>query len=273
MKAFVTGSTGLLGSNLVHALIEQGHEVKALIRSSDKATKVLGDLNVEFVNGDMRDVVSFAHHLAGCEALFHTAAYFREYYQPGQHQNLMHEINVAGTITLFEAAVTHHVKNVIYVSSGGVLDTGATEGPADESAPYNYRTPNQYFKSKIAAEEAIYTFLETNDIRIIFILPGVMLGPRDSGPTSSGQFIIDFLNKRVPGILPGGLSFVDARDVAQAMIRALGTGQSGERYLVGGVITTCKPFSKCSKTCPACRGLDGISLILWRWLLPGFQNR
>ncbi|MBC7871114.1 MAG: NAD-dependent epimerase/dehydratase family protein, partial [Chitinophagaceae bacterium] len=43
MKAFVTGSTGLLGSNLVRLLVEQGHEVKALARSADKARRLLGD--------------------------------------------------------------------------------------------------------------------------------------------------------------------------------------------------------------------------------------
>ncbi len=42
MKAFVTGSTGLLGSNLVKLLLEQGYEVKALARSPEKARKVLG---------------------------------------------------------------------------------------------------------------------------------------------------------------------------------------------------------------------------------------
>ena len=47
MKAFITGSTGQLGVNLVRALVEQGYEVKALVRSAEKAKKVLGDLDIE----------------------------------------------------------------------------------------------------------------------------------------------------------------------------------------------------------------------------------
>ena len=235
MKAFVTGSTGLLGNNLVRALVEGGYEVKALVRSAEKAKKVLGDLDIEFVDGDMGDVAGFAHELGGCDVLFHTAAYFREYYQPGQHEDLLRKINVYGTIKLFQAAEKYSVANIIYASTGGFLDASSSDGPIDESAPYNYNTPNLYFKSKLEAEEAIYRFMETNDLRIIFIMPGVMLGPWDSGPSAVGrQVILDFIERKLPAIPPGGFSFVDARDVADAMIEAVNTGASGERYLVAG---------------------------------------
>lgn len=79
MKAFVTGSTGLLGSNLVKLLIEQGHEATALTRSPEKGRELLGTsprLNV--VIGDMEDVAGFADAMQGCDVLFHVAAYFRE---------------------------------------------------------------------------------------------------------------------------------------------------------------------------------------------------
>lgn len=42
MLAFVTGSTGLLGNNLVRTLLREGHNVRALVRSKEKALKVLG---------------------------------------------------------------------------------------------------------------------------------------------------------------------------------------------------------------------------------------
>jgi dihydroflavonol-4-reductase len=71
MKAFVTGSTGLLGNNLVRLLVEQGHQVKALARSREKADHLFADLNVTVVRGDMQDVSSFAPELEGCDVLFH----------------------------------------------------------------------------------------------------------------------------------------------------------------------------------------------------------
>jgi dihydroflavonol-4-reductase len=61
-----------------------------------------------------------------------------------------------------------------------------------------------------------------------------MFGPGDSGPTSSGLLVQQFLERKIPGIIDGGYSVVDARDVAQAMITAVAQGKSGERYLVAG---------------------------------------
>ena len=238
MKVFVTGSTGFLGSNLVRALAEGGYEVKALARSAEKAQKVLGNLDIEFIDGDLRDVPHFAHHLEGCDVLFHTTAYFIEYYKSGNngdlHANLMHEINVEGTRRLLEAAVEHNVKNVIYVSSNAVLGPSQTAGPIDEFTPFDYDNTDLYIKSKIEAEEVINQFMKTNDIRIVLIRPAVMLGPSDVGPTIPGQTVIDFVNKKIPGVIPGGMWFVDARDVANAMIRSVDTGSNGEIYNVCG---------------------------------------
>jgi len=241
MKAFVTGSTGLLGSNLTHLLVEHGFEVKAMARSFEKGGRILGDLGVEIIQGEMQNIAGFSSALAGVDTLFHVAAYFREYYQPGEHEDLLHEINVRGTIKLLETAYRQGIRNVVYISSGGVLRNYSDGRPADENAPYNEDTPNQYFRSKIAAEKAIFKLLQKfPDLRLVMILPGVMMGPGDSGPTTPGQFIIDYLQGNVPVILPGGLTFVDVRDVAQVILQAVHKGASGERFIVDGVYAELK---------------------------------
>lgn len=76
---FVTGATGLLGSNLVRELSARGYRVRALVRSEPKARRFLSDVDTELIVGDMQDVDSFANQLEGCTAVFHTAAHFREY--------------------------------------------------------------------------------------------------------------------------------------------------------------------------------------------------
>jgi len=53
MRAFVTGATGLLGGNIVTALLAEGHEVKGLVRSKDKGERVFSKSEVELVVGDM----------------------------------------------------------------------------------------------------------------------------------------------------------------------------------------------------------------------------
>ncbi len=122
MNAFVTGATGLLGNNLVRLLVAQGHRVSALVRDPAKAQRLLGDLDIATVQGDMLDVAGFAGHLAGVEVVYHAAAYFREYYQPGDHWPKLHAINVEGTQALLEAADAHGVRRFVHVSSGGVLE-------------------------------------------------------------------------------------------------------------------------------------------------------
>jgi dihydroflavonol-4-reductase len=259
MKAFVTGATGLLGNNLVRLLVQQGYEVKALVRSKEKAQKLLGDVkNVEFIQGDMENIAGFAESLEGCDVLFHTAAYFREYYQPGDHWPMLEKINVRGTIELLESADKHGVKKAIHVSSGGVIGEDNGKGIADESTEANgMGFENLYFRSKVETEKAIANFLKIHSMPVVMILPGWMFGPSDAAPTSAGQLVQDFLNRKLLGVLNGGAGIADARDVAQAMIEAVDRGKSGERYIVGGELHT---LPKIMKTLEKVSGVSGPRL-------------
>ena len=235
MQAFVTGSTGLLGNNLVRLLIEQGYSVKALVRSKAKAAKLFGNLDLSLVVGDMLDVESFASELAGCDVLFHTAAYFREYYQPGNHWQMLEDINVKGTIRLLGEAEKQGVKKVIYISSSGAVGMKSANIASDETTPIDLTiVKNLYFKSKVMAEVAINNFLQQHSLPVVLILPGFMFGPIDAAPTGGGQLVLDYLAQKIPGILDGGTCMVDARDVAQVAINAVERGISGDRYIVAG---------------------------------------
>jgi dihydroflavonol-4-reductase len=235
MKAFVTGSTGLLGNNLVRALLEQGHEVKALARSRRKAEQLLGDTAAKIVVGDMDNVAAFADELAGCDILFHGAAFFREYYQPGDHWATLKRINVDAVIEIFEAAEACGVRRAIFVSSSGTVGVGPNGTPGDETAPPpTIADDNLYFRSKVLADEAVAAWLPGRKLEVVTILPGWMYGPYDAAPTSSGQLVLDFLHRKLPAIIPGAGSVVDARDVAQGMIAAVTQGRNGERYIIGG---------------------------------------
>ena len=249
-KAFVTGSTGLLGNNLVRLLAEQGYEVKALARSRQKAQRLFSALPVTIVLGDMQDVNSFASELDGCDVLFHTAAFFRDYYQPGNHWKALWETNVQGTINLLTEAEKHGVKKVIYVSSSSVIGSRPGNAPGDESTPIDAgHLNNLYSKSKALAEDAIDTFLKDHNLPVVFILPTAMFGPGDIGPTSTGRLIQDFLARKIPGIIDGGMSVVDARDIAQIMLTAVEKGKSGERYIASaGYLTMADLLSMLEKT-------------------------
>ncbi len=244
MKAFVTGSTGLLGSNLVRLLLAQGHEVKALARSVAKAERVLKNTAVEIVIGDMQDVAAFAPTLAGCDVLFHCAAYFREYYGAGDHWPKLQKINVDGVREILEAAAAQGVQKAIHVSSSGVIGMNGDQ-PGDESTPPSpFVEQNLYFRSKVLAEEVVQKFITEHEMPVTMVLPGWMMGPGDAAPTDSGQLVLDLLHGDLPGVVAGGTSAVDARDVAQAMIAAVENGRSGERYIVGGRLATMETIAQ-----------------------------
>ncbi|WP_338474645.1 SDR family oxidoreductase [Pseudomonas sp. MS646] len=232
--AFVTGATGLLGNNVVHALLQRKIKVKALVRSLEKGRKQFGDLPVELVEGDMLDVDAFSHALQGCDALFHTAAYFRDSYKGGKHWQKLYDTNVTGTERLLQVAYDAGIRRAVHTSSIAVLK-GNRDQVIDETMSRSEQEADDYYLSKILSEQKVQAFLVQHpDMFIAMVLPGWMFGPGDIGPTSSGQFLLDFVGQKLPGVLPGSFSVVDARDVAEHQIAAITRGRSGERYLAAG---------------------------------------
>ncbi len=231
---FVTGVTGMLGSNLTRALLAEGYRVRGLARSAEKAARVLAGLDVEIVVGDMREVEGFAHALAGCSTVFHTAAYFREYYERGSHAEALESINIGGTLALMAAADVAGVAAFVHTSSGGTIGN-KPDGSAgnEDTPPTELQLSNGYFRSKVEGDAKIRAFEPSSGMRIVEILPGWMWGPGDAGPTAAGAMVLDVIAGGVPAIPKGGTCTVDARDVAAAMVRAKDSAH-GERYIVGG---------------------------------------
>jgi len=240
--AFVTGATGLLGNNLVRELLAEGFRVRALVRSREKAQRQFADLTVEIVTGDMLAVEAFAPALVGVDVVFHTAAYFRDSYTGGSHWPKLHAANVLGTRALLRHAYAAGVRRFVHASSIAVL-RGKRGETVDETMLRDERDADDYYRSKILSDREVLGFLEEHpDVWAAMVLPGWMHGPGDMGPTSAGQIILDAAQGKLPGVPPGSVSLVDARDVAQAMIRAHRQGRRGERYLAAGRHLTMAQF-------------------------------
>lgn len=234
MRAFVTGSTGLLGNNLVRALLAEGYAVRALVRSRAKAGRQFAGLNVELVEGDMADVAGFAEQLQGCEVLFHTAAYFREYYGPGDHWKTLEAINIRGTLGLLGEAERRGVRRAVYVSSSGTIHSEPGK-PGDETTIARPEAlGNLYFRSKAVADLEVAKFLHTSGLEVVTVMPGWMFGPGDAAPTGAGDLVLRFVRRQLPVLIDGGATVADARDVAAAMIAAVRRGRPGQQYAVAG---------------------------------------
>ncbi|MEM8606188.1 MAG: NAD-dependent epimerase/dehydratase family protein [Myxococcota bacterium] len=235
MKAFVTGSTGLLGNNLVRALVADGHQVVALTRSREKFDRMLGDTSATPVVGDIQSVDAFADSFEGCDVVFHTAAYFREYYGKGDHLTQLERINVTATLELMAAADARRVPAFIHTSSSGTIGHGPNGEPGNEDTPAPEKAlRNLYFRSKVEGDAKIRSYAPSHGMRVVQILPGWMWGPGDAGPTGAGQIVLDFLAGKFPAVPDGGSTVADARDVAAGMIAAVDQPH-GERFIIGGV--------------------------------------
>jgi dihydroflavonol-4-reductase len=236
---FVTGATGLLGNNLVRGLRAEGHTVRALVRSQEKGRRLLGDTGAELIVGDMADVASFSGALVGCEVVFHTAAYFREFYGPGDHTARLDAINVQGTLALGEAARACGVRRLVHTSSSGTIGFRADGSPGDEDTPPPpIAGQDGYFRSKVVIGQRLAELAARSRLDVVQVLPGWMFGPGDAAPTATGRLVLAFLAGKLPAIPPGGCSAVDARDVATGMIRTAELGRAGEKYILTGPFVT-----------------------------------
>lgn len=233
MKCFVTGATGFVGANLVHELEAQGHTVRALVRASSDRRGLEGSRS-ELVQGDVTDSAVLAREMKGCDWCFHVAASYHLWlrdYTP------MYAANVEGTRRVLEAADRAGCSRIVYTSTVGCIGLPKLANgkliPTDETAcVVETQLTNHYKRSKWQAEQVALE-LAGKGLPIIIVNPTAPIGPRDTKPTPTGQVIVDFLNRAMPGYVDTGLNWVHVRDVAQAHILAAQRGRVGERYILG----------------------------------------
>jgi dihydroflavonol-4-reductase len=229
MKTLVTGSTGFLGSSVLRELINDGREVKALIRKGTTKKNIEG-LDVEIAYGDLRDIESIRSALNGCDILYHVAAYYSLW---DRDKQLSHEINVKGTRNILRAAKEKGLNKVVYTSTVGCIGLNEDTTPATENTFFNTNTlSNDYKKSKYQAEQVALEFAR-GGLPVVIVNPSTPIGPRDIKPTPTGKIILDFMNREMPAYLDTGLNLIDVKDCARGHILAELKGIPGERYILG----------------------------------------
>lgn len=225
-KVFITGSSGLLGTNLIVELLESGFLVKGLAR--DPASYEGGvHERLELVKGNILD--NLDEHLGGCDWVIHVAGETR---QNIPNYAYYHEINVNGTLNVLNAAIRKNIEKFLYVSSANTCGNAGSRNYGTENGKIRFPfTHSFYALSKLEAEEAILK--QRDKIEILIANPTFMLGPYDSKPTS-GRIILSALNRKIIFHPPGGKNFVHVKDVAKGIIKCLQQGKNGEKYLFAG---------------------------------------
>ncbi len=234
MKAFVTGGSGFIGTNLIHLLLEQGFEVRSMVRPS-RCISHLKSLPVELAYTDLNSS-RLAFHLEGCDVLFHVAA---QYSLWQSDKDLLYQSNVLGTRNLLAAAKTAGIQRTVYTSSVAAIGIDPSTDETYQSTPE--KLIGAYKQSKYWAEqEAIAAAQLGQDI--VIVNPTSPIGPWDAKPTPTGEIILRFLRGQMPAFVDTGLNFVSVEDVCWGHLLALQKGVAGDRYILGHQNLTLKEF-------------------------------
>lgn len=223
----VTGATGLVGYNIVKALLARGRKVRVLVRSLEKGQRLLPE-ECELVQGDITDKASIEFAMAGCEVVYHAAGFPEQWMKdPG----IFYRVNVQGTENMLQVALEQGVKRFIHTSTIDVF--AADKGQRyDESVLDPQPKGTHYERSKQLADQKVVEALEKG-LPVVFIHPAGVYGP---GPTDSPG-VNDFINKldkgEAPVLLPGGLPLVYAPDVGEGHVLAEEKAEIGSRYILG----------------------------------------
>ncbi|MFZ2634853.1 MAG: NAD-dependent epimerase/dehydratase family protein [Rectinemataceae bacterium] len=229
MKILVTGADGLLGSNIVRALLGAGHRVRAFVQPGRDASTLAG-LDIELARGDLLDRSSLHQAAEGVDAIVHAAASTSVW--PARSE-LVRRINIDGTKAVLDAAKIAQVRRFVHIGSAAAFGPGTLESPGDETRPYaGSRWKLDYIDSKASGQALVLDAARKGDVPALVLAPTFMLGPWDSGP-SSGKMLLSVAADRVPGASPGGKCYVAVRDAARCVLRAMETGEIGESYIVG----------------------------------------
>jgi dihydroflavonol-4-reductase len=231
MTTLITGATGFIGSAVLRALLDAGHEVRALVRPTSDRRNLEG-LDIEAVTGDLTEPASLAPALAGCRALFHVAADYRLW---TPRPEALYASNVGGTRNLFEAALRAGVERVVYTSSVATLGVLPGDEAADETTYAGLEDMvGHYKRSKFLAEEEVRRMVREARLPAVIVNPSAPVGPRDIKPTPTGRMILDAAAGRMPAYVDTGLNIVHVDDVASGHLLAFQHGVVGERYILGG---------------------------------------
>lgn len=177
MKALVTGATGLIGSSITQRLVEDGHDVRALVRA-DSDVSFLRPLGINLVTGDITDASSLAAAARGVDTIFHTVARIGEW---GEWEDFQ-KVGVEGTRNVLSAAVAAGVARFVHLSSFAVYGFRTPEGiQMDEDTPYDEDPEpwNHYVREKVTSEKLVMECDRQGKLQASAIRPGVVWGPRD----------------------------------------------------------------------------------------------
>ncbi|HNU15740.1 MAG TPA: SDR family NAD(P)-dependent oxidoreductase, partial [Chitinophagaceae bacterium] len=171
----VTGGTGFLGSYIIKQLVERNYRVRAIRRNSKLPSWISKEVldKVEWVEGDVLDVVALQDAMEEVDTVIHSAAIVSFI---KKDRELMYHTNVEGTANVVNMALEKNVRRLIYISSVAALGRTANGGHVNEEKKWEDSKVNtHYAKSKFKAELHVWRGI-SEGLDAVILNPSTILG-------------------------------------------------------------------------------------------------
>ncbi len=251
LQVLVTGGAGFIGSHLVDGLLDRGARVRVL---DNLATGKLTNLDhcaseIDFVEGDIRDLETTRKVSADCSLVFHQAA-LGSVPRSVKDPATSFEVNAQGTVNVFTAAKDVGVGRLVYASSSSVYGDSPTlpKVVGQEGRPLSPYAATKQINESIAEVFATTYGLEAIGLRY-FNIYGARQDPNGPYAAVIPRFFKAALNDEPMTIYGDGeqsRDFTHVSDAVQAnLLAGLASGQaSGSAYNVAaGSATSVKELA------------------------------
>lgn len=228
----VTGGSGFIGSHVVDALVDAGHQVTVV---DHRIRPHRSDVNFEDV--DLMDLSSVLVATKGAEHIFHLAAVSNVNYAY-KYPVYSASLNVMGTAHILEAARINGAQRVYFASTVWVYNGAPNEKPADETVPFYLEGAGHiYTSTKMAAEMMCHNYSQLYRVPFTILRYGIPYGPRMREELLIPLFIKKALNGEPLTISGKGeqyRNFVYVRDMAEAHVLAMKESAVNQTYNLEG---------------------------------------
>jgi len=228
-KILVTGGAGFIGSSVADRFIKDGHKVVII---DNLSTGVEANLNkkAKFYEVDIRGVVvDKIFEREKPDVLCHHAAQI-DVRKSAEDPIFDAEVNIIGSLNLFNSCVKHKVEKIIFASTGGAIYGEQDYFPADEDHPANPLSP--YGVAKLTIEKYLHFYKEVYGINFVSLRYANVYGPRQNPFGEAG--VVGIFTERLLGnkkvIINGDgkqtRDFIFVEDVVESNVLALKYPQS-----------------------------------------------
>lgn len=233
-RIFVTGGSGLVGAALLRQLLQRNEKVRALYRTHMPVLLSPEELQrIEWIQGDVLDTGLLQEAMHDCTQVYHCAAVVS--FHPKRRQQL-YKINVEGTANVVNTALLNGNTKLVHVSSVAALGRIRKNEVVTEKSEWSEETNNSHYgKSKYLAELEVWRGIGEG-LNAVIVNPTIILGEARWEQGSAALFKKAW--EEFPWYTTGSTGFVDAKDVAAAMIALMNSNITAERFILSNETLT-----------------------------------